>query len=51
MGIFDQPTSRAASWDEYAKVVIGFNGNSFVFGTNRNGAGAGTSGAIKAKSP
>ncbi len=32
-GLFDQPTCMAASWDKYAQVVIGFNGNSFVVGT------------------
>ncbi len=33
-GIFDQPTCMAASWDDFAKVMVGFNGNSFVAGTN-----------------
>jgi photosystem II stability/assembly factor-like uncharacterized protein len=30
LGIYDCPTCMAASWDEYGKIVIGFNGNSFV---------------------
>jgi photosystem II stability/assembly factor-like uncharacterized protein len=33
-GIFDQPTCMAASWDEFARVVVGFAGNSFVVGSN-----------------
>ena len=32
-GIFDQPTCMAASWDKFAEVIVGFNGNSFVVGT------------------
>lgn len=31
-GIFDQPTCMAASWDKFAEVIVGFNGNSFVVG-------------------
>jgi hypothetical protein len=35
-GIFDQPTSLAASWDTYGKVILGFGGNSFVYGTENS---------------
>ena len=31
-GVFDQPTSMAASWDTFGLVYVGFNGNSFVYG-------------------
>jgi photosystem II stability/assembly factor-like uncharacterized protein len=31
-GIFDIPTCLAASWDSYDKVIVGFAGNSFVYG-------------------
>ena len=34
-GIFDQPTCMAASWDQFAKVIVGFGGNSFVVGTSQ----------------
>ncbi|BDI30479.1 hypothetical protein CCAX7_25300 [Capsulimonas corticalis] len=36
-GIFDQPTCMAASWDTYAKVIIGFGGNSYVIGDKSSG--------------
>ncbi len=32
MGIFDQPTCMAASWDRFGKVYVGFSGNSYVYG-------------------
>ena len=30
VGIFDQPTCMAASWDRYGVVIVGFAGNSYV---------------------
>ncbi len=38
-GLVDEPTCMAASWDAFGTVYVGFNGNSFVYGT---AAGAGT---------
>jgi hypothetical protein len=35
LGIFDQPTCLAASWDVYGKIIVGFGGNSFAFGTEK----------------
>lgn len=31
-GIYDQPTSMAASYDTFGKVYVGFSGNSYVYG-------------------
>jgi hypothetical protein len=30
---FDQPMCMAALWDQFAKVIVGFGGTSFVVGT------------------
>ena len=32
MGIFDQPTCMAASWETYGNVYVGFGGNGCVYG-------------------
>jgi hypothetical protein len=34
-GVFDVPTCMAASWDTYDKVIVGFSGNSFVYGEQK----------------
>ena len=44
-GLVDQPSCMAASWDTFGQVYIGFNGNSFVYGSQTGGTGT-TSGSI-----
>jgi hypothetical protein len=41
-GLVDQPTCMAASWDTYSQVYIGFEGNSFVYGTTGSAGGGGS---------